>query len=55
VGECGAAEFPIFKATVGLPAASKVEYKYVVVRAEKTKDGIQSQWEANNRVLAVPQ
>ena len=29
----------------------QVEYKYVVVRADKTNEGIQSQWEANNRVI----
>ncbi len=49
------AEFPIFKATVSVPAGAKLEYKYVVVRVQKTGDGVQSQWEANNRVLTVPQ
>ena len=48
-------EFPIFKATIALPPGAKLEYKYVVARAEKTKDGVQSQWEASNRLFTVPQ
>jgi hypothetical protein len=30
-----------------------VEYKLVVMRSQATKEGIQSQWEAANRVLNV--
>ena len=48
-------EFPIFKATIALPPGAKLEYKYVVARVEKTKNGVQSQWEAANRLYTVPQ
>ena len=54
-GRSVCAEFPIFKGTVSVPAGAKLEYKYVVVRVQKTGDGVQSQWEANNRLLTVPQ
>eukprot|EP00292_Cryptomonas_paramecium_P023087 CAMPEP_0113695252 /NCGR_PEP_ID=MMETSP0038_2-20120614/20792_1 /TAXON_ID=2898 /ORGANISM="Cryptomonas paramecium" /LENGTH=195 /DNA_ID=CAMNT_0000617765 /DNA_START=25 /DNA_END=612 /DNA_ORIENTATION=+ /assembly_acc=CAM_ASM_000170 len=52
---CANDEFPIFKGSVALPPGSKLEYKYVVARKEKTSQGVQSQWEASNRQYAVGQ
>jgi hypothetical protein len=32
----------------------QVEFKYVVARAKPSGEGVQSQWEAANRVLQTP-
>jgi len=43
--------FPLFCGTANLPASSKVEFKYVIARAKPSGTGVQSQWEAANRVM----
>jgi hypothetical protein len=43
--------FPLFSGTANLPPSSKVEFKYVIARAKPSGAGVQSQWEAANRVL----
>lgn len=45
--------FPIFTGVAFLDPNSKVEYKYLVAKAEPGGDGPQQQWEAVNRELAV--
>mmetsp|Transcript_22704 Transcript_22704/g.35536 ORF Transcript_22704/g.35536 Transcript_22704/m.35536 type:complete len:194 (+) Transcript_22704:253-834(+) len=50
---CTADTFPIFTGVAFLDPNSKIEYKFVVEKAEPGGDGPQQQWEAVNRELAV--
>mmetsp|Transcript_1376 Transcript_1376/g.3168 ORF Transcript_1376/g.3168 Transcript_1376/m.3168 type:complete len:204 (+) Transcript_1376:42-653(+) len=47
--------FPIFTGVIFMEPNSKIEYKYAVVKAQPGGDGLQSQWEAQNREITSAQ